>query len=146
MKNLAKAALILALLSLYGCRTAEAKSGLSPEDAANEALSAMGNGFAGVPVSGRAWRSREAPLNNSRDKPAWVDAPDSVFPRSRFVSAVGYGGDRGHAERSALANLTALFGQSVQAELKTISSYSEAVKSGAIQVTENSSIQNAITT
>jgi hypothetical protein len=45
-----------------------------------------------------------------------------------------------------LANLTAVFGQSIQAELKTASNYSEAVKNGVIQVSENSSVQNAITT
>jgi hypothetical protein len=42
--------------------------------------------------------------------------------------------------------LTAVFGQSIQAEMNSVASYSEAVKSGAIQVSENVSVQEAITT
>jgi hypothetical protein len=82
----------------------------------------------------------------NRDKPAWVDAPDSVYNKALYVSAVGFGGDRRQAERNALANLTGVFGQSIQAEMKTVSSYSEAVRSGAIQAAEDNSVQNAITT
>ena len=81
-----------------------------------------------------------------RAKPAWVDTPDLVFSKQRYVSAVGYGSDRNTAERDALAKLTGVFGQSVQAEMKTISSYSEAVKSGAIQLSGDSSVQNAVST
>jgi len=87
-----------------------------------------------------------AAQGGSREKPAWVDTPDLVYSKQRYVSAVGYGYNRNQAERDALAKLTGVFGQSVQAELQTISSYSEAVKSGVIQVTENSTVQNAITT
>ncbi|MDR0721112.1 MAG: LPP20 family lipoprotein, partial [Treponema sp.] len=79
-------------------------------------------------------------------KPAWVDNPVAVYPRQRYVAAVGFGGSRQEAERSALGNLVSVFGQSVQAELKTVSSYSEAVRSGAIQVTEDNSIHDAVTT
>ena len=89
-----------------------------------------------------------APKRNSSEgaKPAWVDNPEAVYSKLFYVAAVGYGSDRNLAERDALAKLTGVFGQSVQAELKTIASYSEAVKSGVIQVSENSSVQNAITT
>jgi hypothetical protein len=82
----------------------------------------------------------------SRNKPAWVDSPDSVYSRQRYVVAIGFGGNRQDAERNALANLTGVFGQSIQAELKTVSNYSEAVKNGVIQVSENNSVRNAITT
>ena len=81
-----------------------------------------------------------------RPRPVWVDTPDLYYSKQRYVSAVGFGSDRNQAERDALAKLTGVFGQSVQAELTTILNYSEAVKSGAIQVEENNTVQNAITT
>jgi hypothetical protein len=96
-------------------------------------------------VGGTGEKSEPQSLG-SRNKPAWVDSPDSVYPRQRYVAAVGGGSNRQEAERNALANLTGVFGQSIQAELKTASNYSEAVKNGVIQVSENSSVQNAITT
>jgi hypothetical protein len=86
-----------------------------------------------------------APQGN-RGRPAWVDTPDLVYGKQRYVAAVGFGPAREQAERNALANLTAVFGQSIQAEMKSVASYSEAVKSGAIQVSENISVQQAITT
>ena len=79
-------------------------------------------------------------------QPAWVDNPETVYPRHLYISRVGYGSNRTAAERDALAKLVAFFGQSVQAEMHSISIYSEAVKRGALQITENISIQNAITT
>ena len=125
------------------------------EDAARAALGSMDGGGSSVQgASSQGASAKGASAQSSlaqsstgpRAKPAWVDSPDSVYSKVRYVSAVGYGSDRNQAERDALAKLTGVFGQSVQAELKTIASYSEAVKSGAIQVTENSSVQNAITT
>ena len=92
--------------------------------------SAQGNSASAVPV---------------RAKPAWVDTPDAVYDKQRYVSVVGYGSDRNQAERDALAKLVGIFGQSVQAEQKTLSSYSEAVRSGTIQLSGNSSVQNAVT-
>jgi hypothetical protein len=62
------------------------------------------------------------------------------------VAASGYGADRGNAEKNALAALTAVFGQSVQAELKTLTAYSEAVLNGAVNVSNNTSVQNAVKT
>jgi hypothetical protein len=75
-----------------------------------------------------------------------VDSPDLVYSKQRYVAAVGLGSARNLAEKNALANLTAVFGQSIQAELKSVANYSEAVKSGAIQVSESVSVQQAITT
>jgi hypothetical protein len=75
-----------------------------------------------------------------------VDTPDLVYSKQRYVAAVGLGSTREQAEQNALANLTAVFGQSVQAEMKNVASYSEAVKNGVIQVSENVSVQQAITT
>jgi hypothetical protein len=75
-----------------------------------------------------------------------VDNPDAVYSKQRYVAAVGFGSDRRQAERSALANLTGVFGQAIQSDMKTVSTYSEAVKNGAIQMSENTTVQNAIST
>jgi hypothetical protein len=104
--------------------------------------SAAGAPPAGAPAAAQAASSSP----DSRGKPAWVDSPDSVYSKQRYVAAVGFGPERGQAERNALANLTAVFGQSIQAEMKSVASYSEAVKSGVIQVSENVSVQEAIST
>jgi len=131
--------------------------------AAYDALASMERAFLGEPLlearpsdgsrqdtntsgSSQSGRTSPAQTTDSRDKPVWVDMPDAVYSRQRYVSAVGFGSDRRQAEANALANLTGFFGQSVQAELKTVSTYSEAIMSGVIQVTENSSVHDAITT
>ncbi|MDR0721613.1 MAG: LPP20 family lipoprotein [Treponema sp.] len=79
-------------------------------------------------------------------EPAWVSSPDAVYDKNIFVTAVGYGIDRNQAEKDALGRLVAVFGQSVQANLKTSTSYSEAVSKGVVTVSENTVVQNAIKT
>jgi hypothetical protein len=64
-------------------------------------------------------------------RPAWVDNPEAAADKRQFVSAVGFAADRDMAEKNALANLTAIFGQSIQADQKTVSTYQETVKNGA---------------
>ena len=122
-------------------------------DAANAALAAMDSGGTTAPAAADSGANtpgqasgQNGNVPDNRPKPAWVDTPDAVYTKQLYISAVGYGSDRNQAERDALGKLTGVFGQSVQAELKTISNYSEAVKSGAIQVSGNNSVQNAITT
>jgi hypothetical protein len=161
---------VVFLLFLFGCGTTQenSSSGTEAQDAAAAALASMDRAFAGEPLamplgSGQSSAGpvnqqtqtpplpagnagTQVPLNSNRDKPTWVDAPDTVYSRQRFVSAVGFGTDRLYAERNALASLTGVFGQSVQAELRTTSTYNEAIRSGVIQITENSSVQEAITT
>jgi hypothetical protein len=151
------------VIFLAGCVSSgtEAETQSAADEAAGAAaaaLAAMDNG--GVYPADAGPSSGAAPAENpggsapaapesspgSRGRPAWVDAPDSVYSRQRYVSAVGFGGDRRQAERNALASLTGVFGQSLQAEMKTVSNYSEAVKSGAIHVTEDNTVQSAITT
>jgi hypothetical protein len=111
--------------------------GLSSPASAPEAAAPAASGGGKAPG--------ESPVSSGA-RPAWVDNPVAVFPRQRYVAVVGFGGSRQESERSALGNLVSVFGQSVQAELKTVSSYSEAVRSGAIQVTEDNSIHDAVTT
>jgi hypothetical protein len=78
--------------------------------------------------------------------PLWTRNPYTVYDRSTYVAAAGHGATRQEAERAALAALTASFGQSIQAELNTMSTYTEAVSRGAVQVSQNSSVQEAIKT
>jgi hypothetical protein len=59
---------------------------------------------------------------------------------------VGTGHDRTEAERNALAALVAVFGQSVQAEMSTVVTYSKAAANGAVTMSEDRNIQNAIKT
>ncbi|MDR0474161.1 MAG: LPP20 family lipoprotein [Treponema sp.] len=79
-------------------------------------------------------------------RPAWVDNPESAFGKQRYLAQVGYGGDRLMAEQNALANLTAVFGQSVQSEMKTVYTYAQAIKNGSIDFAENKSMEGAVVT
>jgi hypothetical protein len=82
----------------------------------------------------------------TRVEPDWVSSPYSVYDQDTYVAAVGYGENRPAAERSALASLTAVFGQSIQAEISTITNYSEAVNNGSIDVSENNAVREAVKT
>jgi hypothetical protein len=79
-------------------------------------------------------------------EPAWVNDPYREYSRSRYIAAVGFAAARGEAERKALAALTALFGQSVQADFTAATVYSEAVSRGAVTVSENTHIRDTVTT
>jgi hypothetical protein len=79
-------------------------------------------------------------------RPFWTDDPYAVFSRSEYFAAAGYAADRSSAEKNALAALTALFGQNIQAELRSVSSYTEAVSRGQVQFAENTSMENAVRT
>jgi hypothetical protein len=123
-------------------------------EAAGAALAAMDAAIGGEPLSrpaavepsGSSGAAARPAAQGNRGRPAWVDSPELVYSKQRYVAAVGLGPERILAEKNALANLTAVFGQSIQAELQSVASYSEAVKSGAIQVSESLSVQEAITT
>ncbi|MDR2738980.1 MAG: LPP20 family lipoprotein [Treponema sp.] len=78
--------------------------------------------------------------------PGWIRNPYTAYDRNAYFAATGHGATRREAERSALAALTAGFGQSVQAEFSTLSTYTEAVSRGAVQVSGNTSVQEAIKT
>jgi hypothetical protein len=78
--------------------------------------------------------------------PEWVYAPDSAYPESRYISAVGYGTDRESAEKNALGSLVAIFGQSVAGETMASYRYTEAVTGGLIDMQEGSEIDSAVKT
>ena len=108
------------------------------EAAARAALAAMDGTIAGMP--------QQQGAVSPGARPVWMDNPDAVYPRSRFVTATGHGATRALAERDALGRIVGVFGQTVQADLRTVLTFSEAVVGGVIQVTEDTDIQNAITT
>jgi hypothetical protein len=64
--------------------------------------------------------------------PAWVNDVNSAYPRSQYVAATGFAGDRATAEGNALAALTAFFGQTVQVERTAASSYQQAIVNGVM--------------
>ena len=109
------------------------------EAAARAALAAMDGGAPGLAMQAPAAVAPGA-------RPAWVDNPEAVYPRNRFITAVGHGTTRALAERDALARIVGMFGQAVQAEMRTMATFSEVVMGGVIQVTEDAYVQNAITT
>ncbi|HOU37332.1 MAG TPA: LPP20 family lipoprotein [Treponemataceae bacterium] len=82
---------------------------------------------------------------NDPPKPVWVDNPREVYSDARYVAAVGYGPDRESAEKSALGALVAVFGQNVSGETVVTSQYTEAVREGRVLVTEDSAVQQAVT-
>jgi hypothetical protein len=60
-----------------------------------------------------------------------------VYDPASFLAAVGHGSNRDAAGRNALTALTAFFGQSIQSELRSLSAYTEAVASGTIRVSSD---------
>ncbi|MDR3160482.1 MAG: LPP20 family lipoprotein [Spirochaetaceae bacterium] len=155
----------LALLFLAGCAgdppsTAgdeTAAGSRQAEEAAAAALAAMDNG--GSPPSaagsrqsaggsgGNAGNTGSTAGAPSAAEPRWVRAPDQVYNRALYVAAVGYGADRSAAEKNALTALTAIFGQTIEADQKVTITYSEAVLNGASQwAAENTDIENAVRT
>ncbi|MDR2134864.1 MAG: LPP20 family lipoprotein [Treponema sp.] len=90
----------------------------------------------------------DAPRGSApRAEPAWVASPESVFSRTAYVAAVGYGAERAIAEKNAFANLAGLFGQNISGEQTASSRYSEAVLNGAVdRWQENTAVTNAIKT
>jgi hypothetical protein len=84
---------------------------------------------------------------SAKSKPVWVDSVDSVYSRAQYVAAVGFASDRAVAEKNAFANLTAIFGQSIQADQTITNTYQEAVQSGVtVGWTDTIAMQNTIKT
>jgi hypothetical protein len=84
-------------------------------------------------------------INHSKSKPAWVDNVDSIYDNAHYVAAVGNATTRDMAEKNALANLAAVFGQSIKADQTITNTYQEAVKNGVTSTwTDNIAMQNTI--
>jgi len=80
-------------------------------------------------------------------EPSWVRDPYAKYDRQANVAAVGSANSREMAEKSALGNLVAIFGQSIQVDEKVSSSYREAVKNGVTaNWSDDTAVDTAITT
>jgi len=151
--------LCLPLLALGACKSPP--SGASASDARTAADSALGRldeqvgGRPDAPSAPSAPQqtpggqsvssSKQQPaVNHSRSKPAWVDSVESVYDNSHYVAAVGNASSRDMAEKNALANLIAIFGQSIKADQTIVNTYHEAVKNGVSNWTDNIAMQNTI--
>ncbi|MDR0554180.1 MAG: LPP20 family lipoprotein [Treponema sp.] len=82
----------------------------------------------------------------STQSPRWINNASTVYPEGEYIAAVGYGMDRGGADKSALGNLAAVFGQAVKGEITASYKYSEAVSGGLIDMRERSEIDSAVKT
>jgi hypothetical protein len=92
-------------------------------------------------------QKQQPAINHSKSKPAWVDNVDSIYDNSRYLAAVGNASTRDMAEKNALANLAAIFGQSIKADQTITNTYQEAVRNGVTSSwTDNVSMQNTINT
>jgi hypothetical protein len=129
-------ALFFVLVLFSGCRSTGSgpASRQAEDDIAAIIASAtadMDAVLAGAP-SASSGGAPAGSVSSGGPRPRWVTAPDSVYDRRTYVSAVGSGNSRDLAERRALAALTAIFGQSIQSEAQSTVSYSEAIINGSI--------------
>jgi hypothetical protein len=151
------------LVFLSGCAGAPRTETGSRGNAANEAaaaayaaLAVMDNGGAPLAVSGgggsgsgdSTGTGMAGPVETSGGpEPRWVRSPDQVYSRASYIAAVGFGADRGAAEKNALTSLTAIFGQTIEADQRITTTYSEAFLNGASQwAEENTDVENAVRT
>ena len=114
-----------------------------------ENLFKLANRFCLVPLLLFSLSCVSSPDNSgtSSGKPAWVDNVNSVYNKSQFVAAVGYAANREMAEKNALTNLAAFFGQSIKADQTISNTYYEAVRNGVTAGwSDNIAMQNKITT
>ncbi len=132
--TVSRATLVALCVLISGC----ASTPSSARDPARPA-SGAGQGAAGKTVPGKASAGAYDP------EPSWVANPRNAFPEERYVSAVGYGENREAAEKSAMGALVAVFGQTVKGETTVSSRYLEAVKSGALEVSESTDVGRAVT-
>jgi len=84
---------------------------------------------------------------NSGRWPDWVRDPYAKYNRQAYVAAVGGGSSRETAEKSALGNLVAVFGQRITVDESVSVSYRQAVRNGDIaKWSENTGFESLITT
>jgi hypothetical protein len=138
------------MFSACGTSPSSNNSGASSADAQASARAALdrmdGNSGTSSPANTPSTQQGTT-VNTSKTKPAWVDSVDSVYGRAQYVAAVGNASDRTMSERNALANLTAIFGQSIRADQTITNTYQEAVKNGTTAGwTANIGMQNTINT
>ena len=79
--------------------------------------------------------------------PEWIRNPYSNHDRQFYLAAVGNGGNRQIAEKDALGNLAAIFGQAIKVDETVSTKYLEAAKKGSgSNWSESIAIYNTIET
>ena len=79
--------------------------------------------------------------------PGWINSPYSKYNKEKYVAVTGSGKNSEEAKKSALANLVKYFGQTIQADQKISTTYSEVVKRGAAaNWTESTVLEENIST
>ena len=89
---------------------------------------------------------KSSPGAKKTSEPEWISDPYKVYNRTVYLAAVGYGPSRDTAEKTALTNLTSIFGQSITSESKTDYSYSQAVEASSYAWLEKSDLEQAVKT
>lgn len=87
-----------------------------------------------------------APGAKKNKEPDWVSDPYKVYNKAVYIAAVGYGPSRDTAEKTALTNLTSIFGQSISSESRTDYSYTQAVQASRKAWSEKSDLEQAVKT
>jgi hypothetical protein len=143
-------------LIVTSCASAPSKpkddnSAATAEAAAQTALAAMNNGGQRPASSGGGTPAAQqqavqsAPARTGA-RPVWIDSKGSVYNKNEHLSEIGMDAQQNGADQKALAALTAVFGQSVEAQQKLSSAYNEAVKAGKVTTSESVSMQESIRT
>ncbi|MDR2313733.1 MAG: LPP20 family lipoprotein [Spirochaetaceae bacterium] len=84
--------------------------------------------------------------SGSSAEPPWIADPYAVYNRAAYIAAVGYGPLRDTAEKTALTNLSSIFGQSITSESKTNYTYTQAVETSSMAWEEKSTMAQAVKT
>jgi hypothetical protein len=137
------AALISALLF-----TANAVYAQSADALARDAIRRLDEFLGGETVAASTAPQSAPPVQSMRggQEPGWVADPYVAYSRDRYLAAVGFAPNRAEAEKKALAALTAIFGQSIQADFSVATAYSEAVSKGIVSSSETTNIRDRIST
>jgi len=79
-------------------------------------------------------------------QPAWVSDPYTVYRKDVFLAAVGSGSNRDEAAAKAYVELISQFSRSVKSEYTVAVNYTEALKRGAVSVSNDTTISDRIIT
>lgn len=83
----------------------------------------------------------------ANNQPDWIRDPYAKFDKQSYVAARGNGNSLQAAEKSALGNLVAVFGQSIMVSDVITTSYQQAISSGVIaNWSENTNVDSLIAT
>jgi hypothetical protein len=133
--------LFLVTFFIAGSCILYAQSAGSAEAAARDDARRLDEALGGKTSGGG---TQPAQVSKGGPEPAWVLDPYKAYPHSRYIAAVGFAKNRDEAEKKALAELAAIFGQSIKSDFSVATVYSEAVSKGIIVVSGNTNVRDTI--